>query len=282
VDDGYNQLMARFVEQEDAVKAELQKPGQTFEQAKKDCLFAASGCLKFIRLCVSLYIRGAAARPRDAKGEIVADSPTLNEMFKGRNRVDGLAYFRSNQFKEVKGLIRAAEEVLTTHSTHSLTHSTHSYYSLAIRSHTHSPTHTQYPLKYPYTHNAHTQYSHTQHSHIVLTHSTHTQYSHTVPTHSTLSHTVLTHSTHTQYSLTHSHNTVSHTVVTHSTHTQYPHTILTHTQYSPTHNTVSHTVTTHSTHTQYSHTVLTHSTHTQYSLTHITHTQYSLTHSTHT
>ena len=185
VDDGYNQLMTRFVEQEDAVKAELHKPGQTFEQAKKDCLFAASGCLKFIRLCVSLYIRGAAARPRGAKGEIVADSPTLNEMFKGRNRVDGLAYFRSNQFKEVKGLIRAAEEVLTTHSTHSLTHSTHSYYSLAIRSHTHSPTHTQYPLKYPYTHNAHTQYSHT-----VLTHNTLTQHSHTVlsHTHSTYPH----------------------------------------------------------------------------------------------
>jgi len=116
IDEAVDLLMPSLVEQEQRVAAALAR-ATSFEQAKKDCLYCASGFLKYVRLCISLFVRGAAARPRDAKKRIVQSSGTLKEMFtscSSPNRVHQLSYFSSPQFREVCGLIRAAEELELT------------------------------------------------------------------------------------------------------------------------------------------------------------------------
>ena len=46
-------------------------------QAKTDRLFCARGCVKALRLMFEIFLRCAAARPRDQHGVVMKDSPPI-------------------------------------------------------------------------------------------------------------------------------------------------------------------------------------------------------------
>lgn len=98
IDAAVDLLVPRLPEEEKRVKHALET-APSFKEAKTNCLYAASGCLKYMRLCIGLFVRYLvilyisecwyrclSARPRDQKKAIVPASQTLHGMFASKNR----------------------------------------------------------------------------------------------------------------------------------------------------------------------------------------------------
>ena len=79
-------------------------------QAKKDCLFCARGCVKALRLMVEIFIRCAAARPRNKHGLVMKDSPPIFKLFREDNLLFQKEFFDSPAFNDLVTRVSQAEE----------------------------------------------------------------------------------------------------------------------------------------------------------------------------
>ena len=73
-------------------------------------LMMCPGMYRAIRMCVETLIQIAAARPRDAKMNIIVNQPPLFQQFKHGNAVFNLPFFSSPQFMDVVQQVSILEQ----------------------------------------------------------------------------------------------------------------------------------------------------------------------------
>ena len=82
------------------------------EHPGKECLFAASGFLEAFRYALEIFIRCAAARPRDTTNNFVGDVP-IHKMYQnvsGIGHTFSMPFFQLPEFTSLVSHIRKLEE----------------------------------------------------------------------------------------------------------------------------------------------------------------------------
>ena len=79
-------------------------------QAKADRLFCARGCVKALRLMFEIFIRCAAARPRNEHGIVMKDSLPIFRLFRKDNLLFQNPFFDSPAFNDLVTRVSQAED----------------------------------------------------------------------------------------------------------------------------------------------------------------------------
>lgn len=81
----------------------------SFSDAQEQRLFVARGMYRALRMEMETFIRCAAARPRDAKGNILLNEEPLHKQFSAHNELFSNPFFDAAEFNKTVELIAAAE-----------------------------------------------------------------------------------------------------------------------------------------------------------------------------
>ena len=99
-----------FPAQRIKVAAAIEEAKGSAKKMNDQKLFSANGMLNAYELAVRTSVQVAAARPRDKKGKIQKDSPSLVEMFAGTNPAYQIEPFHHPEFQKFRARVREVED----------------------------------------------------------------------------------------------------------------------------------------------------------------------------